>query len=51
MVHICSKSVKVEYSWKPPKCSHCKVFGHPDSMCGIRNDIDNAGNTEMGQDM
>ncbi|GKC02252.1 RNA-directed DNA polymerase, eukaryota, reverse transcriptase zinc-binding domain protein, partial [Tanacetum coccineum] len=26
----CSKFVNVEYSWKPPKCCKCKVFGHDD---------------------
>ncbi|KAL4590681.1 hypothetical protein LXL04_003621 [Taraxacum kok-saghyz] len=26
---------KVEYAWTPSKCSHCKVFGHRDSSCGI----------------
>ncbi|PWA96812.1 reverse transcriptase domain-containing protein [Artemisia annua] len=34
-VFVESKFVKVEYSWKPPKCSHCKVFGHGDSNCDI----------------
>ncbi|PWA48042.1 DUF4283 domain-containing protein [Artemisia annua] len=34
-----SKFVDVEYSWKPPRCSHCKVYGHTDSTCGtnVRN--------------
>ncbi|PWA44444.1 hypothetical protein CTI12_AA526170 [Artemisia annua] len=27
-VVACSKFVKVEYSWKPPRCSMYKVFGH-----------------------
>ncbi|KAL4576054.1 hypothetical protein LXL04_012142 [Taraxacum kok-saghyz] len=26
---------KIEYAWTPSKCSHCKVFGHRDSTCGI----------------
>ncbi|KAL4564482.1 hypothetical protein LXL04_028546 [Taraxacum kok-saghyz] len=26
---------KIEYAWTPSKCSHCKVFGHKDSNCGI----------------
>ncbi|CAI9283424.1 unnamed protein product [Lactuca saligna] len=26
---------KVEYAWNPSKCSHCKVYGHKDSNCGI----------------
>lgn len=25
--------VSVEYEWKPPQCSECKVFGHIDSAC------------------
>ncbi|GKE15633.1 RNA-directed DNA polymerase, eukaryota, reverse transcriptase zinc-binding domain protein, partial [Tanacetum coccineum] len=27
------KQVRVEYDWKPPLCSHCKVFGHFNSKC------------------
>nr|KAJ0209365.1 hypothetical protein LSAT_V11C400156980 [Lactuca sativa] len=26
---------KIEYAWNPSKCSHCKVYGHKDSTCGI----------------
>ncbi|GJY09143.1 RNA-directed DNA polymerase, eukaryota, reverse transcriptase zinc-binding domain protein [Tanacetum coccineum] len=29
-----SKFVEVKYSWKPPKCSICKVFGHYDNNRG-----------------
>ncbi|XP_071699103.1 uncharacterized protein [Rutidosis leptorrhynchoides] len=25
--------VRVEYEWKPPRCSRCKVFGHTDIQC------------------
>ncbi|XP_071739373.1 uncharacterized protein [Rutidosis leptorrhynchoides] len=25
--------VTIEYEWKPPRCSCCKVFGHRDSQC------------------
>ncbi|XP_071718553.1 uncharacterized protein [Rutidosis leptorrhynchoides] len=25
--------VWVEYDWKPPRCSCCKVFGHKDNQC------------------
>ncbi|GKF22338.1 RNA-directed DNA polymerase, eukaryota, reverse transcriptase zinc-binding domain protein [Tanacetum coccineum] len=28
-----TKWVKVEYSWKPDKCNHCKVFGHTFNFC------------------
>ncbi|GKC34598.1 hypothetical protein Tco_1046982 [Tanacetum coccineum] len=31
-----TKKIKVEYSWKPAKCSHCKVFGHSFTACKIR---------------
>lgn len=25
--------VRIEYEWKPPRCSLCKVFGHTDTTC------------------
>ncbi|GJZ12296.1 RNA-directed DNA polymerase, eukaryota, reverse transcriptase zinc-binding domain protein [Tanacetum coccineum] len=28
-----TKWVKVEYSWKPDRCMHCKVFGHTVNYC------------------
>ncbi|PWA44780.1 DUF4283 domain-containing protein [Artemisia annua] len=28
-----SMGLKVEYPWKPPVCSHCKVFGHEFKYC------------------
>ncbi|GJT08314.1 RNA-directed DNA polymerase, eukaryota, reverse transcriptase zinc-binding domain protein [Tanacetum coccineum] len=28
-----SKKVQVVYDWKPPSCSHCKVFGHDIRKC------------------
>jgi hypothetical protein len=28
-----SKSVKVDYAWKPEVCEHCKVFGHVFKVC------------------
>ncbi|GJV56857.1 RNA-directed DNA polymerase, eukaryota, reverse transcriptase zinc-binding domain protein [Tanacetum coccineum] len=34
---ICSKFVNVEYSWKPPLCSECKVFGHINNTCGKKD--------------
>ncbi|GJV54248.1 RNA-directed DNA polymerase, eukaryota, reverse transcriptase zinc-binding domain protein [Tanacetum coccineum] len=33
----CSKFVKVEYSWKPPKCCESKVFGHTENTCGLKS--------------
>ncbi|GKA90452.1 RNA-directed DNA polymerase, eukaryota, reverse transcriptase zinc-binding domain protein [Tanacetum coccineum] len=29
-----SKFVGIEYSWKPPMCNICKVFGHHNDKCG-----------------
>nr|GEX15404.1 hypothetical protein [Tanacetum cinerariifolium] len=29
--HACN--VRVEYEWKPPRCSFCKVFGHMHEEC------------------
>ncbi|GJY23686.1 uncharacterized protein Tco_0397344 [Tanacetum coccineum] len=26
-------TVIVEYEWRPPRCAHCKIFGHVDSNC------------------
>ncbi|XP_071713634.1 uncharacterized protein [Rutidosis leptorrhynchoides] len=26
-------TVTIEYEWKPPRCSGCKVFGHRDAQC------------------
>ncbi|GJV13263.1 ATPase, F1/V1/A1 complex, alpha/beta subunit [Tanacetum coccineum] len=31
-----TKWVKVEYTWKPSRCSHCKVFGHSLQSCEKR---------------
>ncbi|GJS31911.1 RNA-directed DNA polymerase, eukaryota, reverse transcriptase zinc-binding domain protein [Tanacetum coccineum] len=31
-----SMELRVEYLWKPPVCSHCKVFGHFLDKCVIR---------------
>ncbi|GKC53581.1 RNA-directed DNA polymerase, eukaryota, reverse transcriptase zinc-binding domain protein [Tanacetum coccineum] len=42
----CSKFVKVEYSWKPPKCCECKVFGHTENTCGLKSG--NECNAEKG---
>lgn len=28
---------KVEYEWIPPRCSHCKVFGHKTDRCKKKN--------------
>ncbi|GJQ91234.1 RNA-directed DNA polymerase, eukaryota, reverse transcriptase zinc-binding domain protein [Tanacetum coccineum] len=31
-----SMMLDVEYAWRPPSCSHCKVFGHCFKKCKIR---------------
>ncbi|GKB60711.1 RNA-directed DNA polymerase, eukaryota, reverse transcriptase zinc-binding domain protein [Tanacetum coccineum] len=31
-----TKWVRVEYTWKPDRCSHCKVFGHSAMNCGMK---------------
>ncbi|PWA82841.1 DUF4283 domain-containing protein [Artemisia annua] len=42
-VVVCYKSMgksmelNVEYPWRPPICSHCKVFGHGDDICTKRS--------------
>lgn len=33
-----TKFVNVEYTWKPLRCDHCKVFGHCDNKCTILKD-------------
>ena len=33
---IRTKRNDVEYSWKPTKCEHCKVFGHSFGQCKVR---------------
>lgn len=30
------KTVKVQYSWTPPTCSFCSMFGHTFENCGKR---------------
>ncbi|GJZ52721.1 putative reverse transcriptase domain-containing protein, partial [Tanacetum coccineum] len=41
-VEVCYKALgrsmelRVEYPWRPPVCSHCKVFGHNDDKCTSR---------------
>ncbi|GKC32728.1 RNA-directed DNA polymerase, eukaryota, reverse transcriptase zinc-binding domain protein [Tanacetum coccineum] len=46
--------VKVEYSWRPKVCSHCKVFGHNHYKCTVRprteekEKINTAANKEGG---
>ncbi|CAI9288727.1 unnamed protein product [Lactuca saligna] len=46
---------KIEYAWNPSKCSHCKVYGHKDSTCGIllakeANDAVNSKSDEHNKD-
>ncbi|PWA80326.1 ATPase, F1/V1/A1 complex, alpha/beta subunit, Zinc knuckle CX2CX4HX4C [Artemisia annua] len=46
----CYKFVKVEYSWKPPRCSVCKVFGHLDCNCALNKVEVNTTTTKHVQD-
>ncbi|CAI9264420.1 unnamed protein product [Lactuca saligna] len=46
---------KIEYAWNPSKCSHCKVYGHKDSTCGIllakeANDLANSKSDDQKKD-
>ncbi|GJY82054.1 RNA-directed DNA polymerase, eukaryota, reverse transcriptase zinc-binding domain protein [Tanacetum coccineum] len=34
-----SKKIRVDYDWKPPICSHCKVFGHHIRNCNKEGDM------------
>lgn len=29
----------IEYEWKPPKCTECRVFGHLDASCPLNVSI------------
>ncbi|GJY68312.1 zinc knuckle CX2CX4HX4C containing protein [Tanacetum coccineum] len=31
-----SMKLRVEYAWKPPLCTHCRVFGHDFKNCNVR---------------
>ncbi|GKD71191.1 RNA-directed DNA polymerase, eukaryota, reverse transcriptase zinc-binding domain protein, partial [Tanacetum coccineum] len=33
------KFINVEYAWKPPKCSHCHVFGHNHANFNKNRDV------------
>nr|GEZ38276.1 hypothetical protein [Tanacetum cinerariifolium] len=52
-----TKWVKVEYTWKPDRCTHCKVFGHSVHACDVKpkakptvynNARSNKGDTNIG---
>ncbi|GJS09854.1 hypothetical protein Tco_0366650 [Tanacetum coccineum] len=45
----CSKSVDVEYSWKPPIIIKCLEFGHVDGRCSKQsNGVYVVGDKEQG---
>ncbi|PWA64122.1 hypothetical protein CTI12_AA347260 [Artemisia annua] len=48
-----SKKIQVVYDWKPPVCSHCKVFGHEIKQCKkvvvIENDAPKAATNVNGE--
>nr|GEX80321.1 high-affinity nitrate transporter [Tanacetum cinerariifolium] len=50
MLRKCSKFVEVEYTWKPPICSHYRVFGHVDNKCGKKNRDENIDRGEESQE-
>ncbi|GJS60624.1 retrotransposon protein, putative, ty1-copia subclass [Tanacetum coccineum] len=47
-------TVRVEYEWKPPRCSCCKVFGHTQEECpknirlGVAKNLKKPGQTSRG---
>ncbi|GJU66834.1 ribonuclease H-like domain-containing protein [Tanacetum coccineum] len=41
------KFVDVEYAWKPSACAHCKVFGHEETKCRIKNKSEQSTNVEQ----
>ncbi|GKA95586.1 RNA-directed DNA polymerase, eukaryota, reverse transcriptase zinc-binding domain protein [Tanacetum coccineum] len=36
-----NKKVQVTYDWKPPICTHCKVFGHELWNCNNEGNVNN----------
>ncbi|GJQ93719.1 retrotransposon protein, putative, ty1-copia subclass [Tanacetum coccineum] len=47
-------TVRVEYEWKPPRCSWCKVFGHTQEECpknirlGVAKNLNKPSQTSRG---
>ncbi|KAJ9535363.1 hypothetical protein OSB04_un001525 [Centaurea solstitialis] len=39
--------VKAEYRWKPPRCDHCKIFGHTFASCEVRTLSDDEKNARL----
>ena len=54
LLYQTSKFVNVEYTWKPPKCSFCGLFGHRYNNCGAkpRNEeiVEKGSEAERGAD-
>ncbi|GJR17132.1 RNA-directed DNA polymerase, eukaryota, reverse transcriptase zinc-binding domain protein [Tanacetum coccineum] len=44
-----TKWVRVEYTWKPDRCSHCKVFGHSVMRCDAKPKLAPSNNIRVGK--
>nr|XP_043625585.1 uncharacterized protein LOC122597010 [Erigeron canadensis] len=40
------ETMRVEYEWRPPRCSHCCVFGHNSDMCPSHVVVSKAGKVD-----
>ncbi|KAJ9535398.1 hypothetical protein OSB04_un001488 [Centaurea solstitialis] len=43
--------VKAEYRWKPPRCDHCKIFGHTFASCEVRTLSDDEKNARLKKEI
>ncbi|GKA43933.1 zinc knuckle CX2CX4HX4C containing protein [Tanacetum coccineum] len=42
-----SMKLRVEYAWKPPLCTHCRVFGHDFKNCNVRQSTEEKRNERV----
>ncbi|GKG33120.1 zinc knuckle CX2CX4HX4C containing protein, partial [Tanacetum coccineum] len=42
-----SMKLRVEYAWKPPLCTHCRVFGHDFKNCNVRQNTEEKRNESL----